>query len=599
MRLALLKEIPEDEGLRLQWNGLLEHTDHPQVFYTYEWALAVQRAYRMSLHPLLFLAYDSQALLTGVVALATNLPRDTASFLCATTGDYCDFISSPAVRSAFVAEVLSQLKTENIRSLTLTNLPADSATLAAIRQSAPHYGYHLFVRRAYVCAQMSMESLNRRNAEEANIRNNGLFRKTPGLPRKKMVRRSLTAMGREGPVRLDHVRSYDAARRVLPQFMQAHVARFLVTGRISNLAREGRRIFLTELAELLSTVGWLCVTRMMTGDRTVAWNFGFQSHGTWFWYQPTFDSELEKYSPGFCLLTKIIEEASENPEFRIVDLGLGVEEYKDRVANQSRETLYVTMRTSTIAHAAEIVRHFAARLAKASPRAEKVIRSYAERAKALRRRMKEIGTLKTLGWACHRVGTSILARNEVFFYELITERRLSEAGGLCLTPIDLNLLAGAAMQYENDEGTLAYLLRSAKRLRTKDHFGFALLNTCGEPVHFTWVSPFSGFHVAELNSTVPTPSEDSVILFDSWTPVTLRARRYYALTVGLVAAKMQRQGKRAWIFSAATNTSSVRGLEKMGFQRRFSIIRYKLLWWQQLRQENTMRETGAEMRAAS
>ena len=72
-------------------------------------------------------------------------------------------------------------------------------------------------------------------------------------------------------------------------------------------------MFLEELAKLLSASGWLVLTRMMSGESSFAWNYGFEFQDTWFWYQPTFDSILEKYSPGFCLLAKLIEEAADNP----------------------------------------------------------------------------------------------------------------------------------------------------------------------------------------------------------------------------------------------------------------------------------------------
>jgi CelD/BcsL family acetyltransferase involved in cellulose biosynthesis len=118
---------------------------------------------------------------------------------------------------------------------------------------------------------------------------------------------------------------------------------------------------------------------MMSGDKPLAWNYGFQFRGTWFWYQPTFDSDLERYSPGFCLLAKIVEEAADNPAMSMVDLGLGAEEYKDRFANQSHETLYVTLRASLTQHMWEILRYRTAELIRKSPRLEAGIRWVAER----------------------------------------------------------------------------------------------------------------------------------------------------------------------------------------------------------------------------
>lgn len=356
LRLVVLNKIPEDASLRQHWNELVLRTERPQVFYTFEWSLAMQRGYKARLQPLIFLAYDDGDSLCGVAALAID-SNERASFLCATTGDYCDFLSSSGDRHALVDATLQELRRRKINDVTLTNLPADSSTVAALRQVSQRNGYHLFARTAYVCVQVLLGKLERRPGENK-----------PVLPGKKMVRRSLAAMGREAPVRLEHARLWNEIGPILTTFIEAHVARFQGTGRVSNLANPERRAFLEELAKLLSEHGWVVLTRMMSGEHVLAWNYGFQFQGAWFWYQPTFEAGLEKYSPGFCLLFKLVEEAAENPALSVVDLGLGAEEYKDRFANESRETLYVTLRNSGLKHVREILRYRTAELIKRSPK---------------------------------------------------------------------------------------------------------------------------------------------------------------------------------------------------------------------------------------
>jgi CelD/BcsL family acetyltransferase involved in cellulose biosynthesis len=375
VRLALLREIPEDANLRQQWNALAQRIDGPQVFYTYEWSLAVQRAYAATLRPLLFLSYDEKDQLRGLASLAANASGTRVSFLCATTGDYCDFLSLPADKAEMVAGVLGELRKQSIGSITLTNLPADSDSVAALQQFATASGYHYFARTAYVCAQVSLSKLERRPGENK-----------PVLPGKKMVRRSLKALGREAPLVLDHARAWEQIRPILPQFAQAHVARFLATGRVSNLASPERRLFLEELTKLLAESGWVVLTRMMSGANALAWNYGFQFHGAWFWYQPTFDSALEKFSPGFCLLSKLVEEAADNPDLNLVDLGLGAEEYKERFANQTRETLYVTLRASRLKHLREVMRYRTAEFIKKSPKVEGGVRAVIGRLRQLNKK---------------------------------------------------------------------------------------------------------------------------------------------------------------------------------------------------------------------
>ncbi len=585
LRLVLLKEIPEDPNLRQQWNELVQRVDQPQVFYTYEWSLAVQRAYHRTLRPLLFLAYDESQSLCGVASLAASGDGRRVSFLCATTGDYCDFISPPECKDALVAGVLAELKKQGLGDITLTNLPADSNTVAAIRKASAQIGYRYFPRTAYHCAQVCLAKLERRPGEDK-----------PLLPRKKMLRRFLNAMGRKAPVRLDHARSWDAVEPVLPQFIQSHVARFLDTGRISNMARPERRVFLAELAKLLSASGWLALTRMMSGNDSFAWNYGFEFQDTWFWYQPTFDSVLEKYSPGFCLLAKLIEEASNNPALRTIDLGLGVEEYKERFANQSRETLYVTLTTSLSRYAREIMRYRAAESIKTHPRLEEGARAITARWRQLRERIGRDGFAATAQRLAKRARAFLWSEDEVYFFEW--QGPVLHDSSETLKPLDLNLLASATSQYVDDPSTLAYLLRSASRLRDGNAEGFGLVDASGAVLHVAWATAFDEFFLSELNAKVDGPSAGCVMIFDCWTPVSARGHGYYGRTVSLIAKRVRDKGESPWIFSAASNVASIRGLEKAGFQKRYSLVRQRAFGWQRIKGETPkIEEPVAEVSA--
>lgn len=566
MRLVLIHEIPEDTNLRREWNTLASSVPQPQVFYTYEWSLAVHRAYGTSLQTLLVLAYDERDTLRGVVALAIDGTRN-AHFLCGTTGDYCDFLSEPEHKAEFVTSVLAELRRQRIGNVTFTNLPADSETVAALRKAARTHGYQCFARTAYFCARIVLADLEWRPDNQ------------PVLPRRKMVRRFLAALGREEPVRLDHARSWADVEPILPAFTHAHIARFLFTDRISNMVRPERRLFLSELAKLLGESGWLTLTRMMSGPRTYAWNYGFQFQDTWFWYQPTFASELEKYSPGFCSLVKLVEEAARQPELKVVDLGLGAEEYKDRFANQTRETLYVTLKSSPLQHYREAVRFYASDIVRKSPKLEKGVRSLVERASQIRQHIARCGIVGAVPWAARRLRELIWLRSEVFFYEFESVARSSKCR---LHPLDLGELASAATQYCDDRETLSYLLRAASRLRAGAATGYALVDESGTFLHFAWTVPFDGFFLSELNAKVDAPSPECVMLFDCWTPPSVRGHGYYAETISQIAAQVCEAGRRPWIFSAGSNLASVRGVEKAGFRRRYSLVRHRMLGWQRI-----------------
>lgn len=361
LRIVLHREIPEDPQLWRQWNEVALQMEPPEVFYTCEWALAVQAAYQASLKPLLFLGYEGDHLV-GVAALATDPTGERVSFLAATTGDYCDFLTRPQQRAEFVDAVFAELAKTKASFIVLANLPEDSATAAALPLAARRWGLHVYMRPAYLCAQVQLGSGEQRQA----LKN--------ALVAKKKLRRYLRAMEREGPVTFVHLQSMAQIQAALPGFAEAHVARFQATQRVSSLSTPERRLFLEELAKRFSDTRVVTLSLLMIGERPVAWNYGFQFRGSWFWYQPTFDSRQEENSPGHCLLSRIVIEACDMEGMRVVDLGLGAEGYKERFGNGTRQTLYVTVTKSWHRHLREIIRYRAATLLRRSPAVDSAVR---------------------------------------------------------------------------------------------------------------------------------------------------------------------------------------------------------------------------------
>jgi CelD/BcsL family acetyltransferase involved in cellulose biosynthesis len=372
LRLIQLTEIPDNDDLRRQWNALVGQALRPEVFYTWEWARAVQWAHGESRRPWLLLWEKEDRSLAAIAALATTGGTREAHFLTSTTADYCDFLSVAGFHDEMVEAVLAECR-KNDQSLTLANLPAESATVAALRKSAKKFGYYLHERPAYRCAQVSLIGAGVREEMKA-----ALHRKMRNSLERKM-RRLMEAVEAKSAPQLDHLVSWEEVTDQLPEFARTHLARFRVAGRASNLADPNRRKFLEELARLLSAAGWLRLSRLQVGGRNVAWNYGFLFAGSWFWYQPTFDMALEQYSPGAYLLAKIVSAACDDPRVTGVDLGLGAEGYKERFANSSRDTLHVTVTRSLPGHLRGVIRYRAAESLKQFPLAEKAVRKVLRR----------------------------------------------------------------------------------------------------------------------------------------------------------------------------------------------------------------------------
>jgi CelD/BcsL family acetyltransferase involved in cellulose biosynthesis len=572
MRLVMHRDIPDDPLLQREWNALVHESERPEVFYTHQWALAVRRAYGESLLPLLLLAYEGEKL-TGVAALATDPARQTAQFLCSTTADYCDLLSHPDRRLELLDLFFAELRRAGLPNVVLTSIPADSSTNNGLKPVAGKHGYHLFVRPTAVCAQVDLGSPEKR-----------VELKT-ALGKKKIYRHSMNSFGREGPVSFSHLVTWEEIEPVLKEFSTAHVARFLATGRISNIATGRRRVFLSELARLLSGSGWLALSRMLVADRPIAWNYGFRFEGSWFWYQPTFDSSYERLSPGYCLLSKIISEACDQAEIRVVDLGLGAEGYKERFANGSRSTVHASFTKSLHRHTREKVRYHATQSMTSVPGAEPVARTVLDYIGRIQARFEKGGTQGFRATGVKRAVKLLSDCEEVLFYQWADDQssqRREVQDGLRLQPLDLEVLATAAMAYENEEDTLKYLLRTAGRLRPKTGQGFALLDKANTPVHFCWVGDFENFEMKDFNVRPSAPTSNAAIIFDYWTPPSKRGRGYFGTAISLVAGHTSKAGKEPWISSAITHRSSRRAIEGAGFARRYSMICKTTLAWRRV-----------------
>lgn len=541
--------------------------EHPEVFYTYEWAIAVQRAYKSLLTPVVILAYENESL-AGVAALALK-NRGDLTFLTADTADYCEFLSAPGLRREFVHAVLSELRSRSLGHAIFTNLPADSGSVDAMSRACSSARYRLHMRAAYDCAQVRLGS----SAERELLKQSVLS--------KKRLRRNIRELAKRGTVTLRHETNWGEIQSQLPQFMRAHIARFLETGKTSSLIRQERRAFLEELASELSGPGWIALSRLLVNDVTVAWNYGFRFAGSWFWYQPTVNDYYGDFSPGYCLLAKIVESGCDSPELNMVDLGLGAEGYKERFANASRATLYCELNRSLARHWRAVARHWLAQIATTSPALEGRIRSVLSFFAEICRTFASAGFVVTLKRVGRRIRHSLFSQDRVLFFEWPPDTGAPDSRGIRLSPLGSDVLGAAVLQYGNDPASMTFLTRSAQRLRSEGGGGFVLMTEEGMPVHFCWTKEFDGFQMAELDRKLKAPCENAVMIFDCFTPQSARGHGFFPQAIAMLATRLTSQGKSAWIFGAETNRASVRGIEKSGFKYKFTLGRRRILLFSQ------------------
>jgi hypothetical protein len=136
------------------------------------------------------------------------------------------------------------------------------------------------------------------------------------------------------------------------------------------------------------------------------------------------------------------------------------------------------------------------------------------------------------------------------------------------------------IQHVDDQPTVDYLLRAASRLRGGKARAYGLIGPSGDFLHFAWTVNFQRFFLAELNDVVDGPSQNCEMIFDCWTPTAVRRSGNYLRAIRAIAQLIQEEGKRPWIFGAASNVASVHGVQAAGFHRRYAIARMRLLGFQ-------------------
>jgi len=564
VRVTVLREIPEDPDLSAAWNTLVLAMENPEVFFTYQWALAASRGFQTVLSTLLLLVYNFDELV-GVMALAVDPKAPHAAFfLTSSTADYCDVVSAPGTRKAVIQAVVDEIQKLGLRDLVLANVPANSATLEELPKVAKPQRYYVTSRAAYNCGVVQLGGADERAT---------LLRTLAGKSRERRALKRLTNLG---GVKVIHLTEPEQIGTSLESIISAQISRFLASDRVSPLVGSERRTFLRELSGLLSESGWLKISQLEIDGRPVAWNYGFRFGGSWFWYLPTFEMEYAEVSPGSCLLRLLVEEAARDTSLHWLDLGLGDEAYKERYANEMRQTRYVRVSRGFARHLASMAREIVSQAASRFPRLGDALREVRAFGGELAARVREESFAATARYTMSRAVHPIRSRDEVMLFE--AEGTLEPGKeGFQFLPLLREHLVEASILNADDTATLRYLMRCSHRLRQPGASGFVLQDEAGRPVHFLWIDNYDGFRLAEINHTMDASGRNAAMIFDCWTPRTGRGRGHYAEAIRRAATSLLRQGRPAWIFSGATNTASVRGVLRAGFAYRFSFVRKTLL----------------------
>lgn len=154
--------------------------------------------------------------------------------------------------------------------------------------------------------------------------------------RKKSLLRHEAYFKRNGGIGVHHFSNGEDILPHLDTFFAQHISRWDVTPYPSLFKDLIQCLFYRQLCSNASKTDWLRFTRISWQNQPIAFHFGFNYRGSFFWYKPSFDINLAKHSPGEVLLRQLLLQAQKE-EAHSFDFGLGDEPFKHRFASSARK----------------------------------------------------------------------------------------------------------------------------------------------------------------------------------------------------------------------------------------------------------------------
>jgi predicted ATP-grasp superfamily ATP-dependent carboligase/CelD/BcsL family acetyltransferase involved in cellulose biosynthesis len=327
-----LQQAAADEHV---WNSLAANSQTNTIFQTHQWIRSWLETYGTLHEPFFLVVGDASApvavapLMMGVAA---RRPARVLRFIGSGRSDYCDFLACASRSDALPSLVDALLENPSWDSLDLTNLPAASPTIEALRKGCKARDLIFTAREEYSCPSLLIDG-----------------HQTDALKvlQKPSLRRCLKRFDKAGHHVVRHTGSSSEIEPQLSDFFAQHIARWHGSNGGSLFLDERNRQFYRTLTRSLDGTGWLLFSTVELNGKPAAFHFGFDHGGSVTWYKPSFEPALAALSPGNIMVRHLISYAIDHQR-RELDFTVGAEPFKQRFTNLTRKTMHVRVYRSAL-----------------------------------------------------------------------------------------------------------------------------------------------------------------------------------------------------------------------------------------------------------
>lgn len=300
-----------------QWNDLVQRGSSNVIFITYQWQSIWWEVFGRGKLLLILALQDGKP-----IAIAPLFAHKGMIFFVGSGGsDYLDFIgdiSDPKVLEGML--VLAKEQVPDFLGFRFYHVLENSKTHSIIFDLANKKDWVLYDEGELPSPILALKDFPEK-AHEAT--------------RKKSLLRHEAWFSRNGRLKIDHLQKSEDILPHLKNFFEQHISRWNVTDFPSLFLEPQQQLFYKRITETLAKAGWLIFTRVIWQENSIAFHFGFNYHGCFLWYKPSFDLAYAKHSPGEVLLRQLLLNARKE-EAQTFDFGLGDEAFKKRFATSTR-----------------------------------------------------------------------------------------------------------------------------------------------------------------------------------------------------------------------------------------------------------------------
>ncbi len=299
------------------WNKLLHQGPSDVVFLTWHWQKIWWEVFGRG--KLLIALAERDGKLLAIAPLFAD--EGMVFFIGSGGSDYLDFIGDVSDTDTFEGLLLQAIEhVPNFLGFRFYHVLESSLTSKKLTEAAKRQGW-------YCCDEGKLVS--------PMLELNDFPEKALQSTRKKSLLRHEAYFKRNGGITIEHLNRSEDILQHLDMFFDQHIARWESTPYPSLFLDPAQRLFYRRLSEIASETGWIRFTRVVWQNRSISFHFGFNYHGRFFWYKPSFDIELSRRSPGEVLLRQLLLQAQEE-KAEVFDFGLGEEAFKNRFATNTR-----------------------------------------------------------------------------------------------------------------------------------------------------------------------------------------------------------------------------------------------------------------------